>query len=279
MVWLMIIQGFARHVNENSDSLRHYFVDFNGKKVLKVNRDEFIKGSPNNNWENVFPDFTRQIGEYTGQELLNTSLLQFSTTGSTEKAAFEITLMDAMSSYFIYAVYTSCGITQITLEGTISDWEMILEKTKKLEKYDLKWWTDELIPVLEQFVEASKGKVDKNFWEEIYKRTSVGSGSPKISGWIIKFFPYLSENKKYVRNNHFDSYITTKDFTSGLSKADFYWIYYGVPYQMEFYAGFLGIKEDSSSHTLRPQIGWAIRDKGEKGIKEEDEQYKDDIMK
>ena len=83
---------------------------------------------------------------------MNTTLLNFSTTVTAEKAAFEITLMESMHSYFVYVVYTSCGITQIKLEGYTEDWELILSKTKALEKYDLEWWTKDLIPVLEKFV-------------------------------------------------------------------------------------------------------------------------------
>lgn len=278
MVWLMIAQGFSAHVNQNPDSLRHYFVDFDGKKVLKVRRNQFIKGSNENDWEGVFPEFTKQIGEYTGEKLLNTTLLNFSTTGNVEKAAFEVTLMEAMSSYFIYAVYTSCGITEITLEGTTEDWKLILAKTKELSKYDLQWWVDDLVPVLEQFIKASNGETDKEFWEQIYKNNSVGSGAPYITGWILKFFPYLKSGKTYTRSDEFDRKVTTGNFPSGISKADFYWLYNGSIYQMEFLAGFVGVKQDEKTLDLRPEIGWAIKDTGEEGIKGKDEEYKTDIL-
>ena len=190
MIWLMIAQGFAKHVDVNGDSLRHFFVDFEGKKVLKVSRNSFVKGSPDNDWEGVFPEFSQKIAKYTGEEVVNDIVLDFSTTGHIEKAAMEVTLMDAMSSYFIYVVEIGCGITEVNLQGTTADWQLILDKTKKLEKYELKWWTDALIPVLEKFVEASKGKVDKSFWEQIYIRNTIGCGTPVVSGWITKFFPY-----------------------------------------------------------------------------------------
>ena len=43
------------------------------------------------------------------------------------------------------------------------DWELILSKTKELEKYDLDWWTEDLILVLEKFVEASTGRTNTEF--------------------------------------------------------------------------------------------------------------------
>ena len=35
-IWLLIVQAFSNHVNANSERLRHYFVDFDGKKQLIV---------------------------------------------------------------------------------------------------------------------------------------------------------------------------------------------------------------------------------------------------
>lgn len=279
MIWLMIAQGFAKHVDENSDDLRHYFVDFDGKKVLKVVRNEFIKGSSQNDWKGVFPEFTQQITNYTGKELLNNTVLNFSTTTPVEKAAMEITLMDGMSSYFIYAVGVTCGITDITLEGTTEDWEKMLKKTKALGRYDLNWWTDELEPILEQFVEASKGNIDKQFWQGLYQNQTVGCGSSAVSGWITKFFPYsVSGNSAYQRKN-LTQVMEHGQFTAGIAKADFYWITWGGgPYQMEFVAGFIGMTEDPDTKALRPYIAWAIRDSGKEGIKEEDAKYANDIL-
>ena len=35
-IWLLIVQAFCTHVNENSEKLRKYFVDFEGKKTLEI---------------------------------------------------------------------------------------------------------------------------------------------------------------------------------------------------------------------------------------------------
>jgi hypothetical protein len=35
-IWLLIVQAFSNHVNSNSEELRQYFVDFDGKKELIV---------------------------------------------------------------------------------------------------------------------------------------------------------------------------------------------------------------------------------------------------
>ncbi|MBI3511757.1 MAG: DUF4419 domain-containing protein [Bacteroidetes bacterium] len=299
MIWLLITQEFAIHVDQNSESLRHYFVDFDGKKVLKVEDDDLRKGNPDNQWDSIFPQFTKQIGENTGQELLNNTLADFSTTTPTAKAACEITLMDAMSSYFVYAVYTSigCGIPKITLEGTTADWEKLRTKTLSLGKYDFKWWTDSIAPILNEFVDASRGEVDKDFWSKIYNieyrlKSSGGCGGGAvtyqidlISGWMLKFFPYQQDGQgKFTRrNNLMDPVEDPKIFPKGFASADFYWLYddngVDTTYQMQFIAGFMGMKIDRATGALQPEIGWAIRDTGKKGIKSDDAKYANDINK
>jgi hypothetical protein len=52
-VWLCITQGLALHINAHAEELRHHFVKHQGKETLVVRRDDFIKGSPDNNWSTV----------------------------------------------------------------------------------------------------------------------------------------------------------------------------------------------------------------------------------
>jgi len=43
-IWLTIAQGFALHVNNNSEQLRHHFVQYEGKELIHIRRDNFLKG-------------------------------------------------------------------------------------------------------------------------------------------------------------------------------------------------------------------------------------------
>jgi hypothetical protein len=275
MIWLLISQGFALHINQNAEQLRGKFVDFDGKKKLHVQRDGFVKGGATNDWPGVFAEFSKQIEANTGPELLDLVTGDFSTTGIAEKAAFQVTLMDAMKSFFEYSVSTMCGIPEITLEGTPEDWRKIEEKTKALAKYDLEWWVNDLAPVLKQFTAAAEGKRDQEFWQSIYKWHSVGSGNPYITGWALNFFPYTEYGGEYeeLRPGKWTSpggeelitrVATTSVFTSGLSHADFLWNYNGTKYAMEFVAGFVGFRQDAETLSLRPEINWAIVDKQRK---------------
>ena len=146
MIWLLILQGFAAHVDANGEALRHHFVQHEGRKVLCVKRGDYVRGDSLFPWPEVFSEFRDQIEAYTSEELVPLVSAEFSTTGTAERAAFEVTLMDAMSTYFLYAMQVICGIPEITLEGTPEDWAELERRTAQLSQYELGWWTDALQP-------------------------------------------------------------------------------------------------------------------------------------
>ena len=263
MIWLLISQGFARHVNANPEKLREYFVDFSGKLTLVVNsNNDLLKDSTN--WGEIFPQFTSQIAEHTGIELINTLTSDFSTTTEIEKIASEITIMEAMEPYFEYVVmYVVCGIPEITLQGTTEDWQKILDKTKKLGKYDLKWWTIELEPILKEFVNASKGDIDKKFWRNMFKYHSKKKyGAPNIiDGWIVKFFPYDKDGKR----NNLNELIGGGSLPEEMVKVDLKYLktngIHTEETMLELWAGFVGLEQNPKTFALTPKISWMIKEK------------------
>ena len=136
-IWMCIAQGFAAHVNQNAEKLRHLFVEHEGKKTIIVQRDDFVKGSPHNPWPEVFSEFSVQIRSHIGEKTHDLLTPSFTTTGPVEKAAAEIVLMDAFKECFDYSFYTLCGIPQITLEGTVDDWKQLRERALGLAQFDL----------------------------------------------------------------------------------------------------------------------------------------------
>jgi hypothetical protein len=284
ILWLLVIQGLANHVNANAEELRHRLVEHSGTATIVVRRDDFHKGSPENPWPEVFDEFTTQIRAHVGETTHDLVLPAFSTTGVAERAAAQIVLLDAMQSYFSYEFRTMCGIPQVVLEGTADDWEKLAERTRNLEGFGLKWWTSALAPVLDEFVAAARGRVNVRFWQAIYK-VDGGSGGPYTTGWITAFFPYLKDRQTRRATNRnpwltrggkklqemlyppekSDPYgsghgPTTEQFPSGLSRAPFLWKYVIRFYEMEFLGGFVGICQDPKTLGLRPEIGWAVRD-------------------
>lgn len=283
IIWVSIAQGLANHINMNAEELRHHFVNFEGKKYIEIQRDSFIKGNPDNDWQGCFPEFSDKISEYIGKKR-DLIVSNFSTTGPIEKATSELVLMDAMQSYFDYGCRTCCGIPNITIEGTTKDWLNIKTRIENISEFNLEWWTKHLLPIIDNFIDASKGNINKPFWESIYK-LGGGSGGPFITGWIAAFIPYLqgwgqkiNENGLLKRDLRLDyksglydysgSYITHDNLPSSLSKVAFKWIYHTVEYPMDFIGGMIGV-EQGEDLSLKPCFGWAVCDRIENDLKYE----------
>lgn len=263
MIWLLISQGFARHVHANPEKMRDNFVDFSDKLTLIVDSDKDIL-EESINWEDIFPQFTSQIAEHTGEELINILTADFSTTTAVEKVASEITIMEAMEPYFEYVVmYVVCGIPEITLLGTPDDWQKVLDKTRKLGAYDLKWWTKQLEPILKEFVNASKGDIDKKFWRNMFKYHSQKQyGAPKIiDGWIVKFFPY----DKHGKRNNLKQLVGTNSLPEEIVKVDLKYIktdgLHTEETMLELWSGFIGLEQNPETFALTPKISWMIKKK------------------
>jgi hypothetical protein len=297
MIWLMIMQGFAAHVNNNAETLRSRFVKHKGQALITIQRDDFIKGSPENPWEEVFAEFSGKVREHIGSETHDILLPRFSTTGEVERAAAEVVLLEAMQRYFDFALTTLCGIPSITLEGVAEDWVQLILRTRALAQFGLEWWVNVLVPILEEFGRAARGEVRTSFWRSLYKEND-DSGGPYLTGWVTAFFPYLVNLGDVdlgdedpgddlvilggglpTRLNRFltgpdwghwndaasrplprGTGLTFNQVPSGLSRVPFRWKYLWRSYRMEFLAGFVGVHQDTETLALRPEIGWAVRE-------------------
>lgn len=306
MIWLLITQGVAHHVNVHAERLRSQFVQHEGQLQIEVLRDDFRKGSPENPWGGVIDEMSLKIQEHIGGAV-ELFVPRFSTTTQAERIAAEIVLLDAMQSYFEYSISTYCGIPTVTLEGTVEDWEALADRAEAFAQFDLEWWLKPLRPILQEFIAAARGDVRRDFWQSIYKYAEI-SGGAAVTGWIAAFFPYfkdeqgkativnpwLAEGNEWLKmllagewhENWFRPHGPTRvdcdrlmggerpqhhiqlegpspaDFPCGLSRAPFVWNYYTERFHMEFLGGFVGIAQDPDTLTLRPEIGWAIRESG-----------------
>ena len=199
MIWLLISQGFAAHVNNNVEQLRSKFTKFDMKQTLSYQSDKDLNSEQD--WSRAIAGLSTQISQFAGPKLTRTMTADFTTTTPITKIASQITLMNTVQAYFNYnIIIRSCGIPKITLEGTTKDWERLLAKTETLRQYELEWWIDELEPVLNQFVQASKGNIDKQFWLDMFQhhieRRGCGPQLDLVDGWIVKFFPYSDRGEK-----------------------------------------------------------------------------------
>lgn len=264
MIWVTIAQGLAQHIKNHAEKLRDKFVGHNGKLDITVERNDLVKGSPENPWDQVIGEFSGAIRKHlrtTYDQLIS----DFSTTGPVERTACEVVLLDAFQPYFEYRLVCICGIPEITLEGTTQDWQRLREKVDRLQPYDLDWWLPNVRQIADQFVRASEGDVDVKFWRDIYKREQA-YGADKINGWLVQLVPYLKNHQTgnfTVRNRLLETpeewSVSTGCLPSGIAQVPFRWQFESTEIAMEFLGGFVGITQNTDTMALRPKLGWAVR--------------------
>ena len=278
-IWTLISQGFCHHISLNTEKLKDKIVNHEGKMEISV-ISEYDLYSPLMDWDTLLNGFDIQIAENTKGNIADIMRADFSTTGNTERITSQVTLMSAVKSYFDFAaIHTICGIPTITIEGTPDDWRKIIKKVESLRDYDLSWWVDDLKPILQEFVNASEGNVNKDFWQNIVKKdrpesmkNGAGCGvkdATKFDGWFLKFMPFDKDGRTpdavvYGRNDMLPSVVSApftyivKDATGNIiSKTP-----------MEIMSGFVGIDVNENTYTMRPHIGWMVSEKNNKGIAE-----------
>lgn len=123
---------------------------------------------------------------------------------------------------------------------------------------------------LEEFVKASKGEVNKDFWRNMFKYHSQKKyGAPDIiDGWIVKFFPY----DKNGRRNNLKQLEGGNSLPDEIVKVDLKYLEVRndtiIETPLELWSGFIGLQQNKDNFALRPQISWMIRKKdiGNKGL-------------
>lgn len=268
MIWLIICQGFARYVNAHTEEMRPKLVNHEGKMDLVVETKKDLL-TEDVDWPSLIDNISSQIDKYTKNNVAKIVTSDFTTTGQVERVASQITLMESVKSYFEYIIYRIvCGIPSVTLQGTVSDWQRVLEKTMQLKAYGLEPWVNELEPILKEFIQAADGHPNQVFWKGIVRKQSIdklkGGGCipekpTELDGWLLKLFP--DENGQTLdKINH------KKNMPSEYVRVRFKYrtinpengnLISEMP--MELWAGFIGAKVDTTNNILTPKIGWLVR--------------------
>lgn len=278
IMWLVICQGVSSHVKFGKGTENDVFPQLNTKQIIEIEREEGLMKNRYIDWEKNIKQFTSYIENHIGKELTESLRANFSTTGSVERIVSEITILDTMKPYFeLIESKSVCGIPEITLEGTVEDWEKILIKLSKLRRYNLDWWIDKLEPILNHFVLARKGEIDKEFWKDMFK-INGGRGCMNgefVDGWITNFYPYdrtgnLMKFKKFEELSDYEKIISIpfkkicEDLPKEIICVDFVSKIKNEHNEivkrenLEYWAGFIGLKQDDETLALRPQIGWFV---------------------
>lgn len=271
IIWITIAQGFAQHVNNQAENLRDRFVQHQGKKELHVVVTEIPRDA--SEWAKNIQEWVLQIRDHEGADLYRALECNFSTSTAITRTVSQVVMMDAFKQYFDYVSYCICGIPEITLLGSVEDWQEISHRVEIIAEYDLKWWSDRMKPICREFIETASGKPSVDFWRCIYKPQPVYGGE-LITGWLADLFPYILDFVTRVANvrnpvleiNNCDlpkkgeiSFgIDARSLPLGLSQVPIKLKTNHKEYSLDLIAGFIGVGQNLKDGTLQPEIGWFI---------------------
>ena len=266
-IWMVIAQGFANHINNNSETLRHKFVRHQDKIKLEAEALQLDRPS---SWSNAVAQWSLLIREHIDPKLYQLMLCDFSTTTKTIHTASQIVMMNAFQQYFDYRLLAICGIPQITLTGTGNDWQTIRDRITIIAEYNLEWWTSRLLPICDALIATAQGNPPLQFWQHIYKPKGVYGGDV-ITGWLADLFPYLKDGITHnpnIQNSILSiprTEITIKDgvrlerLPVGLSETSFVLNKSGKDKELKLVGGFIGVQQDKTG-CLISEIGWGVKE-------------------
>jgi Domain of unknown function (DUF4419) len=289
ILWMTIAQGFAQHINHPAENLRSNFVNHQGKVKLVVELGS-IPTLPHH-WAATIQEWVLQVRDHVGADVYKLLECNFSTTTPTIRTASHVVMMDTFQKYFDYSGRCICGIPDITLLGTVEDWQSIYERVQSMAHYNLQWWTERLLPICQEFTNTAAGKPSLEFWRCIYKPKAVYAAD-YITGWFADLFPYLQHGltkAPIVRNKLLEmdrcelpsvddttelprrrrfstpsNGISLHSLPLGLSqvaiKLNTENIDGKTEYDLNLVAGFIGVHQDPERGVLQPEIGWAVHE-------------------
>lgn len=270
-VWQAILTQFSLYVTQNSEKLRDRFVNFQGRRKLKIKTDGSL----------FTTDFgvlaKRMVDEQIAKNITDPStadwlIPKFSTTTENDRVGASVTMMATLQNYFKYECTLRCGLPSVTLLGTIDDWKLLRRKVDRLLEFDtkdglMKKWLELLTVVLDEFVETKCGVDNMKFWDRICHYSGGGSGPTYLSGWITTFAVFNKDGKwqgdeRIALGKQWEliktdwPVIDTQDIPSGATAIPILINDNGREYDGHMIAGHVAY--DGNNTTVQPRTDWCI---------------------
>ena len=270
MIWILVLQGFSRFMEKYAETVRDNFVNFQGKIDLKVLRLELTPyTATKEDWDGIMKEFVEKIGQNVGQDTIDNLECNFSSTTQVAQVTSHVSIMSGMKQYFNFKLYMAgCGISSITLEGSIQDWEKIKSKLEFLSTKGLEWYTRHLIPIINNIIESKKyysrnGRINQElieFWKGMIRVKGKGENYDPhiINGWIVKFIPNLSEENPKIYEEISETQVPDQIIACPMQLTWIISTKKKIDYKCSLFSGFYGMVQDEETFNVRPVIGYAI---------------------
>ncbi|CAK4093138.1 unnamed protein product [Aphanomyces euteiches] len=196
-IWLAIMVQFGFYVHGNAETLRGSLVKHQGRKEIIVNGLDTLHSA---DYGGMAKEMIGKMEEHLVDPSMKEWILPaFSTTTDHDRIAGSVVMMATMKTYFSYTFNLLCGIPNVTLLGTVQDWEGVQSRVENLRQFGghMDEWVDVLLVVLDQFVMTAKGQVDVDLPSRmVLARKGTWQGSTKylkttFNGEISMGFPII----------------------------------------------------------------------------------------
>jgi len=213
-IWTAILTQLSFWVNRHAEALRHVWVPMTAPgEQRKVH--VHVGMSTRNFCSDHIMKYVEGMQVDAAPEtidLIQWALPTFSTTTPTQRAVFGAILMSALKAYYSFEMSIGCGIPEIELCGTVADYQLLRKRIDRLLAFEIietkkkpgrgddnvgasnpiRRWYAMLSVVLDQMIEAARGKPHRPFWEQIVHMFGSGytDDPTEASGWILAFCPF-----------------------------------------------------------------------------------------
>ena len=182
-----------------------------------------------------------------------------------------------------------CGISSITLEGSVQDWEKIKSKLEFLSNKALKWWTKHLIPIIDNIIKTKyyyqkDQRLNKDlieFWKNMIKVKGKGDlyEPHRINGWIVKFIPDYSDIKPKINEEIQETEVPDQIISCPMELTVLYLDGTKSIYKCNLASGFFGMIQEHETFNVKPVVGYAIvvedKEKSKLTVEEKNQIIKD----
>lgn len=266
-IWLGIMTVFANYVTFHSEELKEFFQPC---QVLAFSSTNDYKQKSLQDWMKVIEDLSD--GMPIAQDVKHWMIPDFSTTTEQDRTIGRLCFLGGMQKFATYGIVGSCGIPQVTLEGTLDDWKSLRSKVSMLHEYGIKsglqqlcWWNELLQEILAHFVDSYVGNPDHEFWQScVHVGRICGSG---IQGWILAFSPWEADRWRLCDINdikitkHYGEFDKYKEFNVP-STTQIEVAVCGIKpgSTVVIYGGGIASSFDSNTQTIRPNFDFVVFD-------------------
>ena len=258
IIWQLILNSFSEYINKYHEDLREKLVNFSGKR--KIITHQLAKNFSEIKEEEIIEYICIKLSENIKDDMINIMTPNFSTSTKKTIIAGKVSILSTFRQYFNYKrEIITCGIPYINLEGSLEDWEKILDKLKCLSKYNFN--TSKMEKDIEEIINSKKGNINKDFWRNIIMETenenektiycsNLKEKSKSIYGWICDFYPYMETN---IGKDSFDlpSEITKSPLLLSFEKLN--------EINVILEAGIMDLKQHSDTLCVEPIIDYKLK--------------------